>query len=206
MPKKATQAAKATPVTEAPATAQAPAQGDDFAAKRQAAVIAELMASGLSYARAVAMVEGKDEGPPASADAALSQTPQANEPSPDDVIAQIVDPGEDLEVYEVPNDLEDQDAETMYELLHQIRESIEKSGTRRKFQVTVTFDQRVFDWVLYAAIVEAYDRRRPELSVADYMVIKIKEQMAADPTNGGRRSGGGSGLKDMWNPQKGSWG
>lgn len=82
---------------------------------------------------------------------------------------------------------------------------IGKARAKKQYRVAVVFDQRLFDWLLYATIQEAHFRRRPDLTIEEFLEIKVKELKAADPTAGGRRDPSSSGPRDNYNPASGRW-
>lgn len=159
----------------------------------RAAVIANLIKSGMSYDDAVA---------------AVGQTSKPKIPDnygADEVIDpdSIPDPKEELETVVVSHEV--QKGPNMIDDLYDLRSQLSKARDRKIFQVTINLDQRIFDWLVYATIVEAQMRGRPELTIEGFLNIKLKELKAADPSAGGRRDPRSSGPRDQYNPQNNTW-
>lgn len=183
--------------TGAAAKSAAPTQDDE-----NAKAIAQLVRGGMSYSEAKAAVEN-DKPSTASNEGAkinIGKDPGADEEIDPD---SIPDPDEELDVMEIEH--EPREGYNMFETLHLLRDEIEKSRKKHTFRMTIELDQRLFDWILYATISEAHFRRRPDLTIEDFIEIKIKELKAEDPTHGGRRDPSTSGPKDLYNPQTGKW-
>ncbi len=163
--------------------------------------IAELVRGGMSYSEAKAAI---DNDRPAAAPVAVKIN-VGKDPGADEVIDEdsIPDPGEDLEVVDVEHT--PRDGYTMFETLNLMYSELGKSRKKRRFRVSVDLDQRLFDWLLYATIQEANFRKRENLTIEDYIEIKIKELKAADPTAGGRRDPSTSGPRDNFNGNTGKW-
>lgn len=198
--KAATAAAGEKSPAVAPAPAPAAADPKPAGADARAEAIATLVRGGLSYQDAVAAVDR-----PASADPAPAKPYIGKDPGADEVIdeASIPDPGEDLEVVEIEHVAPE--GYNMLGFLYEMREKLGKSRNKKRFRMTVELDQRLFDWVVYATIAEAQLRNRENLTIQDFLEIKIKELKAADPTGGGRRSPTKSGPRGNFNPATSDW-
>ena len=171
--------------------------------EERAAVIAELIRGGMSYADAQAAV-GETQPAPAPA-AATPKVNLGSDPGADEEIDpdSIPDPDEDLETVEISHT--PPDGYKMIEYLYQLREKMGKTRKKKRYVITVDLEHRLFDWLVYATIAEATFRGRPDLTIEDFIEIKIKELKAADPTGGGRRDPSTSGPRDNYNPQSGRW-
>lgn len=167
----------------------------------QAAVIAQLVAGGMSYAQAVAAMAGNGE----TTAAPLPKVKIGKDPGADEVIDPdtIPDPIEELELFEVSHT--PREGYKVIEELYEIRKMMETSRKKRRFSVNVQFDQRLFDWLVYATIAEATFRGRPDLTIEDFLTMRLKELKAADPSQGGRRDPSKSGPKESYNPATGKW-
>lgn len=198
MPTKKTQPKSATKAAAQKAAAPAPEKDKQVDERAQA--IAELVRGGMSYSEAKAAIDNDRPATTQAEKVDLGKDPGADEEIDPD---SIPDPGEDLEVVEISH--EPREGYTMFETLHLIRGEIEKSREKKRFLIPIELDQRLFDWLLYGTIAEAHFRRRPDLTIEDFIEIKIKELKAADPTQGGRRDPSTSGPKDMYNPATGKW-
>ena len=196
------QPSKAKPKAAAQKAAAPSLEENKVKTDERAQAIAELVRGGMSYSEAKAAI---DSDTPASAPAAPAKVDLGPDPGADEEIDpdSIPDPEEDLEVVEIEH--EPREGYTMFETLHLIRGEIEKSRVKKRFLIPIEIDQRLFDWLLYGTIAEAHFRRRPDLTIEDFIEIKIKELKAADPTQGGRRDPSTSGPKDLYNPGTGKW-
>lgn len=189
---------------KAPATAAAPkaaAAVQSNPVDEAAQAIAQLVRGGMTCSEAKAAVEN-DRPAAATAPAKINI---GKDPGADEVIdeASIPDPGEDLEIVDVEN--KPRDGYTMFETLNLAYSDLSKSRKKRRFRITAELDQRLYDWLLYATIQEANFRKREDLTIEDYIEIKIKELKAADPTAGGRRDPSTSGPRDNFNGNTGKW-
>lgn len=166
----------------------------------RAQAIAELVRGGMSYSEAKAAI---DNDRPATTPA--PKIDLGKDPGADEVINEedIPDPGEDLEVVDVEH--APLDGYNMLETLNLMYSEIGKSRKKRRFRIGIELEQRLFDWLLYATIQEAHFRRRADLTIEDFIEIKIKELKAADPTAGGRRDPSTSGPRQNYNPASGKW-
>lgn len=194
-PKKTATKKAATPV--ASASPQSP-QMDE-----RAKAIAELVRGGMSYSEAKDAID--NDRPAATQGKASEPVNLGRDPGADEEIDpdSIPDPKEDLEIVDIDN--VPPKGFKMIEYLYELRDRIKNARTKRRYAVNVVMDQRIFEWLLYATIAEAQFRGRAELSVEDFLNIKIKELKATDPTDGGRRNASSSGLKDSYNPATGRW-
>lgn len=170
----------------------------------RAQAIAVLVRGGMPYAEAVASIDRSPAAPPVAAPAKSEPVPAHGQGEDDEDDAPIpVDPGETLEVVKIPNVAPKGDR--MIDFLYELRGKIERSRDRKDFELTITLPQSLFDWVLYSTIAEAQYRGRENLTIEDFVRIKLKELKATDPTGGGRRNPSASGPKDSYNPQTGKW-
>lgn len=176
-------ASPAAPTSAAPETDTTKAQ-----------VIADLIRGGMTYAQAVAAVGGEAQQPSTTAPAYAELVEDAPEP---------IDPGEHLPVIEVSH--APREGYAVAEELYELREKISRMRKKHLFTFTVTLDERTMDWVLHASLQEAAMRGRADLTLSDYIAIRLKELKAADPTHGGRRNPSKSGPKDQYNPATGNW-
>jgi hypothetical protein len=166
-------------------------------ADERAQAIAELVRGGMSYAEAKAAL---DRSPAVEARVALGKDPGADEEIDPD---SIPDPDEDLAVIDVLN--EPPAGVRMIEQLYELRGQMTRARKKNDYRLTITLDHRLFDWVLYATIQEAQFRGRPDMSIEDFIIIKVKELKAQDATAGGRRDPSTSGPKDSYNATTGRW-
>lgn len=169
--------------------------------RQRSAVLAQLVAGGMSYAQAVAALDGNGGAQPA----ALPKVAVGKDPGADEVIDpdSIADPDEVLELVSVSH--EPEDGYSMFESLCMMWNEIGRARDKKRFEISFVLDQRLFDWVVYATIQEAQFRRREDLTIADFLEIRIKELMAQDPTKGGRRDPSKSGPRELYNSAKGNW-
>lgn len=166
----------------------------------KAAVIAELVKGGMTYAEAVVAVGGNVEAPGPAPKINVGKDPGADEVIDPD---SILDPVEELELYEVSHT--PREGYKVIEELYEIRKMMETSRKKRRFSFNVQMDQRLFDWLIYATIAEATFRGRPDLTIEDFLTMRLKELKAADPSQGGRRDPSKSGPKESYNPSTGKW-
>lgn len=189
----------------AAAPAKAPAAATPAATPPQASpgpdvraeAIATLVRGGMPYQEAVAAV---DRTPAPAAKVELGKDPGADEVIDPD---SIPDPAEELEVVEIPNVAPD--GYNMLGFLYELRDKLGKARTKKRFRFTLELDQRLTDWLVYAAIGEGQFRKREDLSIEEFLEIKIKELKASDPTGGGRRDPRSSGPRENFNGQTGDW-
>ena len=199
---KPAKAAGAPAPAKAAAPENTPAAAATTAPDERAQAIAELVRGGMSYSEAKAAI---DNDRPAAPVAALPKVDLGKDPGADEEIDpdSIPDPEEKLEVVDVPN--EPPEGYKMIEYLYELRDQMGKSRVKKRHRISVTLEHRLFDWLVYGTIVEAQFRGRPDLTIEDFIEIKIKELKAADPTSGGRRDPSTSGPRDNYNPQTGRW-
>lgn len=191
-----------TPAKAAPAKAPAVASNPvDEAAQ----AIAQLVRGGMPYSEAKAAIENDRPISAAGVKSAPAKINLGKDPGADEVINEedFPDPGEDLEIVDVEH--KPREGYNMFETLNLMYSEIGKSRKKRRFRLTTVLEQRLFDWLLYATIQEANFRKREDLTIEDYIEIKIKELKAADPTAGGRRDPSTSGPRDNYNPGTGKW-
>lgn len=142
----------------------------------EAAVIAQLVQSGVPYAQAKAQVLGNVE---------IEHAPIVEEPEPP-VIPQKSKDFSDAQV-------------NLYEQLQAIDEQDD-------YEITFKVPAYIMDWTIRKTLQEAYVRNNPNFLLADFMLLMLKEQRAIDPTKAGKVQAQSSGPKDMYNPTTGSWG
>jgi hypothetical protein len=142
----------------------------------EAAVIAELVRSGLSYkdARAQVLGEQNEAAPAKDEDPEPPVIPRKSKDFSDDQIG-------------------------LYNLLEKIDE-------KESYSVTVNLPPYLMEWTIRKTLQEAYTRNNPNFLVEDFLILLLKEQRAIDPTKGGKVTSAASGPKDMYNPHTGKWG
>lgn len=165
----------------------------------RAVAIAELVRGGMSYSEAKAAI---DNDRPA---AAPEKVDLGKDPGADEVIDpdSILDEGENLETVEYTD--APPEGDRMIDYLYELRNQLGRARVKKNYRVTFTLDHRLFDWMVYSTIGEAQYRGRADLTIEDFLKIKIKELKAADPTGGGRRDPRSSGPRELYNPQSGGW-
>ena len=143
----------------------------------EAAVIAELVKSGVSYADAKAQVLGGA--------AASPQPAEEEEPEPPVIPQRSKDfSNEQVALFEMLENIEDQES----------------------FEINLTVPAYLMDWTIRKTLQEAYTRNNPNFLVEDFLILMLKEQRAIDPTKGGKVRSSASGPKDLYNPATGKWG
>lgn len=202
-PKRPNQNRNAGAPASAPAAAAAPAQAPAAAPNDpRATAIAELVRGGMSYSEAKAAIDNDRPAAPVTTPKKVNvgKDPGADEEIDPDTIP---NPEEELELVEISN--APPEGYKMIEHLYELRNQLGKARVKKRFRINVELEQRLFDWLVYATITEATFRGRPELTIEDFINIKVKELKAADPTGGGRRDPSTSGPRDMYNPNTGKW-
>lgn len=150
----------------------------------EAAVIASLVQSGVSYSDAKAQVLG------GGAQATPEPAVEAAE--------------EDIEPPVVPaksKDFSDEQVKLHNEVL-----AIHEGDGQGIYSVTLdNIPEYIFDWVARRTIQEAARRNDPEFLVPNFLLWLLKQERAIDPTKGGTVQGGSSGPKDSYNPITERW-
>ncbi len=193
-------------------TTGAPVSQPAASSTLETAVITDLITRGYSLQQAQAMLAGNGEveeqedapAPKAQAKPKKTDIPQSVIDGDEDIDpASIQDPGDGAKVVEFSH--EPEKGLTSIESLYALRKRLGEDKDKKRYRFTVELDHRVMDWVVYAAIAEAQSRRNANMTINDFIVQKIKEVKATDPTEGGRRQAQSSGLKDAFNPTTKSW-
>ncbi len=183
----------------------------------RAAVLAELVKGGKSYAEATAMLDGsapvkhveaaqrsaitqaspKGKGKAAAVPAEVLNGDEVIDPD------SIDDPQEDLPLVVI--DHTPPQGNTSLEALYGLRSDLKKARNKKRFQIPITVDQDLFVWIVYATIAEGQHRRNQAYTLEDYIRGKMLEEKATDPTDGGRRNLESSGPRDGYNPLTEGW-
>lgn len=175
----------------------------------QAQVIAALVAQGYSYTDALAMLSGGDVRPsPAAASPALTKEERAEikrlSEGDDSHLPPVEDVADKFDVVEVS--LERREGfKTLIDDLWTRREDLENVSKKTRFRVTLDIELPEFDWLLHRTIQEGQARRDTEFSVGRALTLLLKQQKALDPTRGGKRQGGATGLRQNFDPKNGGW-
>lgn len=144
----------------------------------EAAVIAELVKSGVSFADAKAQVLGGQKAP-------------------------AVEDEVDIEPPVIPqksNDFSD----AQIHLFDKLKELESMDGGEHEISSVVP--THIMIWVIRRTLQEAYKRNDPNFVVENFILLLLKEQRAIDPTKAGQVTAASSGPKQLFNPGTGKWG
>lgn len=174
----------------------------------QLQVVGMLVAQGFSYDEAVAKLSGDGSKPATSTNAALTDAEREQIRKLSEGDDSDLPPIEDVEetvAIEVFSLEKREGFRTLVDDLWTRREELEDVPKKTRYSVTFELEATELDWLLHRTIQEAQARKDAEYGVQRAMTLLLKQQKALDPTRGGRRSFGGSGPKEQYNPTTGDW-